>query len=138
MVRATGYVQSLGDLAHIPLGVNDQGTPLLLSDVADIRVGPQMRRGVADLDGEGEVVGGIIVMRSGERTRPKRSRPSKHRLAELQRGLPDGVEIVTTYDRSGLIDRAVRTLKERLVEEFVIVALVARCSCSICAPLPSC
>ncbi|MGI9343924.1 MAG: efflux RND transporter permease subunit, partial [Gammaproteobacteria bacterium] len=123
MVRATGYVQSLDDLAQIPLGVNDQGTPLLLSDVADIRVGPQMRRGVADLNGEGEVVGGIIVMRSGENA-SETIKAVKQRLDELQRGLPDGVEIVTTYDRSGLIDRAVRTLKERLVEEFVIVALV--------------
>ena len=123
MVRATGYVQSLDDLAQIPLGVNDQGTPLLLSDVADVRVGPQMRRGVADLNGEGEVVGGIIVMRSGENA-SNTIKAVKQRLAELQRGLPDGVEIVTTYDRSGLIDRAVRTLEERLVEEFVIVALV--------------
>ena len=123
MVRATGYVQSLDDLAQIPLGVNDQGTPLLLSDVADIRVGPQMRRGVADLNGEGEVVGGIIVMRSGENA-SETIKAVKQRLAELQRGLPDGVEIVTTYDRSGLIDRAVSTLKERLIEEFVIVALV--------------
>ena len=123
MVRATGYVQSLDDLAQIPLGVNDQGTPLLLSDVADIRVGPQMRRGVADLDGEGEVVGGIIVMRSGENA-SETIKAVKQRLVELQRGLPDGVEIVTTYDRSGLIDRAVNTLRERLIEEFVIVALV--------------
>ncbi len=123
MVRATGYIKNLGDLAQIPLGVNDQGTPLLLSDVADIRVGPQMRRGVADLNGEGEVVGGIIVMRSGENA-SETIKAVKERLAELQRGLPDGVEIVTTYDRSGLIDRAVSTLKERLVEEFVIVALV--------------
>ena len=123
MVRATGYIKNLDDLAQIPLGVNDQGTPLLLSDVADIRIGPQMRRGVADLNGEGEVVGGIIVMRSGENASDT-IKAVKERLAELQRGLPDGVEIVTTYDRSGLIDRAVRTLEERLVEEFVIVALV--------------
>ncbi len=123
MVRATGYLKNLDDLAQIPLGVNDQGTPLLLSDVADIRIGPQMRRGVADLNGEGEVVGGIIVMRSGENASDT-IKAVKERLAELQRGLPDGVQIVTTYDRSGLIDRAVRTLEKRLVEEFVIVALV--------------
>jgi Cu(I)/Ag(I) efflux system membrane protein CusA/SilA len=123
MVRATGYLQSIEDLSDIPLGVNEQGTPLLLSDVAEIRLGPQMRRGIADLDGEGEVVGGVIVMRWGENASAT-IKEVKERLTELQRSLPDGVEIVTTYDRSDLIQRAVDTLQGKLVEEFVVVALV--------------
>ena len=123
MVRATGYLQNLDDLRDIPLGMNARGTPLLLSDIAEIRLGPQMRRGIAELNGEGEVVGAVIVMRSGENA-SQTIRAVKARLAELQRSLPDGVEIVTTYDRSGLIDRAVATLKGKLVEEFVVVALV--------------
>ena len=123
MVRASGYLENLDDLRDIPLGVNEQGTPLVLADVADIRLGPQMRRGIAELDGEGEVVGGVIVMRWGENALQTIS-AVKVRLAELQRSLPDGVEIVTTYDRSDLIERAVATLKGKLVEEFIVVALV--------------
>ena len=123
MVRATGYLQGIEDLADIPLGVNDSGTPVVLSDVAEIRLGPQMRRGVADLDGEGEVVGGVIVMRWGENAL-KTIDAVKQRLVELQRSLPDGVEVVTTYDRSALIERAVDTLQGKLIEEFVVVALV--------------
>ena len=123
MVRATGYIQSLEDLEQIPLGVNAQGTPLLLSDVAEIRLGPQMRRGIADLDGEGEVVGGVVVMRWGENALATID-GVKARLTELERSLPDGVEIVTTYDRSDLIHRAVETLQGKLIEEFIVVALV--------------
>ncbi len=123
MVRASGYLENLEDLGDIPLGVNEQGTPLVLSDVAEIRLGPQMRRGIADLDGEGEVVGAVVVMRSGENAL-KTIEAVKARLVELQRSLPDGVEIVTTYDRSDLINRAVATLQEKLVEEFLVVALV--------------
>jgi Cu(I)/Ag(I) efflux system membrane protein CusA/SilA len=123
MVRATGYLQGIDDLAAIPLGVNPQGTPLLLSDVAEIRVGPQMRRGIADLDGEGEVVGAVVVMRWGENASATID-AVKVRLAELKKSLPDGVEIVTTYDRSELIDRSVDTLKSTLIKEFVVVALV--------------
>ena len=123
MVRATGYLQNEEDLANIPLGVNEQGTPLVLSDVAEIRIGPQMRRGIAELDGEGEVVGGVIVMRWGENA-SRTIDLVKARLAELERSLPDGVEIVVTYDRSDLIDRAVDTLQGKLVEEFLVVALV--------------
>ena len=123
MVRASGYLQSLEDLAAIPLGVNADGTPILLTDVADLRLGPQMRRGIAELDGEGEVVGGVIIMRWGENALAT-IEGVKDRLAELQRSLPDGVEIVTTYDRSHLIDRAVETLKGKLLEEFLVVALV--------------
>ena len=123
MVRATGYLQGIDDLAAIPLGVNPQGTPLLLSDVAEIRVGPQMRRGIADLDGEGEVVGAVVVMRWGENASATID-AVKTRLAELEKSLPEGVEIVTTYDRSELIDRSVQTLKSTLIKEFVVVALV--------------
>ena len=123
MVRASGYLEGVEDLAAIPLGVNDQGTPLVLADVAEIRVGPQMRRGIADLDGEGEVVGGIVVMRWGENA-SKTINAVKERLAELERSLPEGVEVVTTYDRSSLIERAVDTLQGKLVEEFIIVALI--------------
>ena len=123
MVRATGYIQGVDDLKDIPLGVNQQGTPLLLSDVAEIRLGPQMRRGIADLDGEGEVVGGVVVMRWGENALST-IEGVKERLTDLQRSLPDGVEIVTTYDRSDLIERAVETLQRKLIEEFLVVALV--------------
>ena len=123
MVRATGYIKNLDDLERIPLGRNQQGTPILLKDIAEIRLGPQMRRGVADLDGEGEVVGGIIVMRFGENAL-KVIRGVKNKLEQLQNGLPKGVKIVETYDRSSLINRAVETLGGKLVEEFVVVALV--------------
>ena len=123
MVRATGYLQGVDDLAAIPLGVNEQGTPLVLSDVADIQIGPQMRRGIADLNGEGEVVGGIVVMRWGENA-SRTIDAVKARLAELQKSLPDGVEIVSTYDRSDLIRRSIATLTDTLVKEFIIVALV--------------
>ncbi|MEJ2127859.1 MAG: efflux RND transporter permease subunit [Woeseiaceae bacterium] len=123
MVRASGYLQSIEDLAAIPLGVNDIGTPLVLSDVAEIRIGPQMRRGIADLDGEGEVVGGVVVMRWGENA-SRTIAAVKDRLANLEGSLPAGVEIVTTYDRSSLIERAIDTLQEKLIEEFIVVALI--------------
>ncbi|MCH8099962.1 MAG: efflux RND transporter permease subunit [Proteobacteria bacterium] len=123
MVRASGYLQGLDDLRDIPLGVNAQGVSLVLSDVAEIRLGPQMRRGIADLDGEGEVVGAVIIMRSGENALTT-IEAVKKRLAELAKSLPDGVEIVTTYDRSDLIIRAVKTLKGKLIEEFLVVAFV--------------
>ena len=123
MVRASGYLQNLDDLSNIPLGVNAQGTPLLLADVAEIRLGPQMRRGIAELNGEGEVVGAVVVMRWGENALTTID-AVKERLVELQRSLPDGVDIVTTYDRSDLIERAVETLEGKLLEEFIVVALV--------------
>ncbi|MDJ0909489.1 MAG: CusA/CzcA family heavy metal efflux RND transporter [Woeseiaceae bacterium] len=123
MVRATGYLEGIEDLEAIPLGVNDDGTPLTLSDVAEIRVGPQMRRGIADLNGEGEVVGGIVVMRSGENA-SRTIDAVKERLSQLEQGLPEGVEVVVTYDRSELIERAVDTLSQRLIEEFIVVTLV--------------
>ena len=123
MVRATGYIDELDDLRHIPLGVNAQGVPILLKDVAQIRYGPQLRRGVAELDGEGEVVGGVIVMRFGENALTTIN-GVKSKIEELSLGLPEGVEIVETYDRSSLIKRAVDTLNGKLVEEFIVVALV--------------
>ena len=123
MVRATGYVDSLDDLRNIPLGVNERGTPILLNDVAEIRIGPQLRRGIAELDGEGEVVGGVIVMRFGENAL-RTIDGVKAKLAQLAGGLPSGVEIIETYDRSALIERAVDTLKGKFLEEFIVVALV--------------
>ncbi len=123
MIRATGYITGIKDLQQIPLGVNKRGTPILLKDVADIRLGPQMRRGIADLDGEGEVVGGIVVMRFGENALKTIERV-KLKLEELKQGLPEGVEIVETYDRSKLINRAVDNLNMKLIEEFIVVAIV--------------
>ena len=123
MVRATGYIQSLDDLRQIPVGVLANGTPVLLEQVADIRRGPAQRRGIVELDGEGEVVSGIVVMRQGENARNV-IKAVKGRLDELRPGLPEGVEIVETYDRSALIDRSIRTLWEKLALEFAIVVLV--------------
>ncbi len=123
MVRATGYLKSIDDLENIPIMVNKQGTPVLLKDIADIRLGPQMRRGIAELDGEGEVVGGIVVMRFGENAL-KTIEGVKKKIEELKQGLPEGVEIIPTYDRSSLINRAVDSLSYKLIEEFVVVALV--------------
>jgi len=123
MVRATGYIKSIEDLENIPLGVNQNGTPLLLKDVAEIGTGPQMRRGIAELNGEGETVGGIVVMRYGENAQQVIKRV-KAKLEELKLGLPAGVEIVPVYDRSALIERAVDNLAYKLLEEFGVVALV--------------
>ncbi|GAB1620344.1 CusA/CzcA family heavy metal efflux RND transporter [Agarivorans albus] len=123
MVRSSGYISSIEDLQQLPLKLNPQGTPLLLGDVADIQIGPQMRRGLSELDGEGEVVGGVVVMRYGENAQQVIA-AVKDKLDSLSTSLPDGVEIVTTYDRSGLIERAVENLKDKLIEEFVVVVLV--------------
>ncbi len=123
MVRATGYLGGLDDLAKIPLDVDVHGTPIVLEDVADLRIGPQMRRGIADLDGEGEVVGGVVVMRWGENALTTIDGVLQ-RLSELRGSLPDGVEIVTTYDRSDLIHRAVNNLQGKLVQEFLLVGLI--------------
>lgn len=123
MVRASGYIDSTSDLKNIPLGTNVKGTPLLLGEVAEITTGPQMRRGIADLNGEGEVVGGIVVMRYGENAQATIDGVKK-KLEELKKGLPEGVEIVTVYDRSGLIQDAVTNLWYKLLEEFGVVALV--------------
>jgi Cu(I)/Ag(I) efflux system membrane protein CusA/SilA len=123
MVRASGYIQGIEDLENIPLGLSEAGTPILLSDVADIRLGPELRRGLGELNGEGEAVGAVIIMRYGENAQATIERV-EHRLDELRGSLPDGVEIVTTYNRAGLIDRAVESLSEKLIEEFIVVALV--------------
>jgi Cu(I)/Ag(I) efflux system membrane protein CusA/SilA len=123
MVSASGYIQSIQDLALIPLGMDNKGTPLLLRDVADIRLGPQMRRGIAELNGEGEVAGAVVVMRFGENALQTIA-GVKQKLATLKNSLPDGVEIVTVYDRSDLITRAVDNLWSKLGEELLIVALV--------------
>jgi Cu(I)/Ag(I) efflux system membrane protein CusA/SilA len=123
LVRTKGYVSRLDDLRAVPVGVNSSGTPLLLEDVAEIRLGPQLRQGIAELNGEGEVVGGIVVMRSGENAQTTID-AVKARLEELKKTLPDGVEIVETYDRSQLIQRTVSNLTEKLIEEFIVVALV--------------
>ena len=123
MVTATGYLTSVDDLKKIPLGMNTNGTPLQLQDVADIVTGPQMRRGIAELNGEGEVVGAYVVMRFGENAQ-KTIDLVKEKLETLKKGLPDGVEIVTTYDRSTLINHAVENLYEKLLEEFIVVVLI--------------
>ena len=123
MVRASGYLDGIDAIRAIPLGATQQGTPILLQDLAEVSVGPQMRRGIAELNGEGETVGGVVVMRFGENAQ-KTINGVKAKLEELQRSLPEGVEIVTVYDRSGLIERAVENLFEKLLEEFVVVIVV--------------
>ncbi|MGZ5036758.1 MAG: efflux RND transporter permease subunit [Usitatibacter sp.] len=123
MVRSSGYLASLDDFRAIPVLTGETGVPVMLSDVARIQAGPEMRRGIAELDGEGEVAGGVIVMRSG-RNALETIEAVKAKLEELKPGLPAGVEIVPTYDRSKLIERAVANLRGKLVEEFVVVALV--------------
>ncbi|ORU92160.1 MAG: cation transporter [Cycloclasticus sp. symbiont of Poecilosclerida sp. N] len=123
MIRSTGYINDLDDIKNIPIKVNKKGVPLLLSDIAEVRVGPQMRRGVAELNGEGEVVGGVIIMRSGENALATIA-GVKAKLQMLTASLPSGVEVVTTYDRSSLILRAIDTLNTKLFEEFVVVAFI--------------
>ena len=122
MVRASGYLKSLEDFRAVPL-VARGGVPVRLGDVATLQVGPEMRRGIAELDGEGEVAGGIVILRSGKNAQQTIA-AVKAKLAELQGSLPQGVEIVTTYDRSALIERAIRNLATKLGEEFLVVALV--------------
>lgn len=123
MVRAHGYLETLDDFKSIPLQVSESGTPILLSDVAHIQLGPELRRGVTELNGEGEVTGGVIVMRAGQNALEVID-GVKAKLATLKKSLPEGVEIVTTYDRSQLIKRAVDNLTHKLIEEFIVVALV--------------
>ena len=123
MVRASGYLKTLDDFRSIPLAIGKSGVPVMLKDVARVQMGPEMRRGIAELDGEGEVAGGIIIMRSGKNALTTIG-AVKAKLASLQASLPQGVEIVETYDRSGLIERSVAHLRDKLAEEFAIVALV--------------
>ena len=123
MVRATGYIDELSDLARIPLAVNDRGAALTLADVAEIRLGPEMRRGVGEFGGEGDAVGAVVIMRWGGNALAT-IRAVEEKLDTLKASLPAGVEIVTTYDRSGVIERAIRNLAEKLTQEFVVVVLV--------------
>ncbi|MEI8674027.1 efflux RND transporter permease subunit [Pseudoalteromonas sp. Hal040] len=123
MVSSTGYIKSVADLEAIPLGTNANGTPLQLRDVADIKLGPQMRRGIAELNGEGEVTGGVVVMRFGENAEAI-IKLVKEKLESLKKGLPEGVEIIPVYDRSNLITQALDNLSSKLIEELIVVALV--------------
>jgi Cu(I)/Ag(I) efflux system membrane protein CusA/SilA len=123
MVRASGYIKSIKDLLQVPLATDRNGTPVQLKDVADVRIGPQLRRGVTDLDGQGEAVGGIVVMRYGENAQ-KVIDGVKARLASLKGSLPPGVQIVPVYDRSQLIRSAITNLRGKLIEEFLVVTLV--------------
>jgi Cu(I)/Ag(I) efflux system membrane protein CusA/SilA len=123
MVRGLGYIKTIRDLEHVPLGVGPGGTPILLRDVARVTIGPEIRRGIAEWNGEGETVGGIIVVRSGADTLSTIDRV-RGRLAELKEGLPEDVEISVGYDRTALIERSIETLTHTLIEESIIVALV--------------
>jgi Cu(I)/Ag(I) efflux system membrane protein CusA/SilA len=122
-VRATGYLKSLEDFHNVPVGLGPGGTPILLGDVARIQIGPELRRGISELDGKGEAVGGVIVMRAGKNALETID-AVKAKIASLQGSLPKGVEIITTYDRSELIHQSVATLRDRLIEEFIVVTLV--------------
>ncbi len=123
MVRGRGYITSVEDINYIPLGTDGNGTPLYVKDIAEVHLGPDMRRGLAELDGKGETVGGIVVMRYGENALDVIDR-IKRKIVEIEPSLPEGVKIVTTYDRSDLIHRAIETLTEKLIEESIIVSLV--------------
>ncbi|MCU1748436.1 efflux RND transporter permease subunit [Pseudomonas sp. 6D_7.1_Bac1] len=123
MVRASGYLKTLDDFRAVPLKLTAAGAPVTLADVATVQLGPEMRRGISELDGEGEAVGGVVILRSGKNARETIA-AVKERLDELKSSLPPGVEIVPTYDRSKLIDRAVHNLSFKLLEEFIVVALV--------------
>lgn len=123
MVRGLGYIKSTADLKTIPVGVDANGTPVRLQDVAHIQIGPELRRGLVELDGEGEVAAGVVIMRFGENALATIA-GVRAKLEELKKGLPEGVEIVTVYDRGNLIERAVDTLNEALVQELAVVCLV--------------
>ncbi|MCH7851629.1 MAG: efflux RND transporter permease subunit [Candidatus Marinimicrobia bacterium] len=123
MIRGLGYIKSIDDLKKVPLGIDDSGTPILLRNVAHIHLGPELRRGIAERDGIGEVVGGIIIMRHGENALEV-IRNVRQKLEDLKAGLPEGVTIRPVYDRSLLIERAIDNLKEKLLEESIVVALV--------------
>jgi Cu(I)/Ag(I) efflux system membrane protein CusA/SilA len=122
-VRATGYLKTLDEFRSVPVGLGSGGTPVLLGDVARIQIGPEIRRGISELDGKGEAVGGVIVMRSGKNALDT-IKAVKAKIASLQNGLPKGVEIIPTYDRSELILSSVKTLRDRLIEEFIVVTLI--------------
>ncbi|GAW87218.1 Cu(I)/Ag(I) efflux system membrane protein CusA/SilA [Bathymodiolus platifrons methanotrophic gill symbiont] len=123
MVRGLGYIHSVEDLNVIPVGVDTNGTPIRLQDVAHVHIGPELRRGLAELDGQGEVAGGIIIMRFGENAQATIT-AVKEKLQELKKGLPTGVEIIPVYDRGNLIERAVKTLNTALIQELIIVSIL--------------
>lgn len=123
MVRASGYLKTIDDFNNIVLKTGENGVPVYLKDVARVQIGPEMRRGIAELNGEGEVAGGVVILRSGKNARAVIS-AVKDKLATLKNSLPEGVEVVTTYDRSQLIDRAIDNLSNKLLEEFIVVAIV--------------
>ena len=124
IIRGKGYLRSIDDIELIPVGTDGRGTPILIRDIAHVQIGPDQRRGVAELDGKGQVVGGIVIMRAGENALAVIER-IKAKLAEITPALPKGVHIVPTYDRSDLIHRAIAVLREKLLEESIIVSLVA-------------
>src|SRR5438094_3928405 len=124
MVRGRGYLRSVDDIERIPVGTDQRGTPILSRNIAHVQVGPDQRRGIAELDGKGQTVGGIVIMRAGENALTVIERV-KARLEEIRSALPKSVRIVPTYDRSDLILRAIAVLREKLVEESLIVSLVA-------------
>src|SRR5437016_8919404 len=123
VVRGLGYIQSVADIQDLAVAVGDNGTPIRVRDVARVELGPEMRRGVAELNGEGEVTGGTVIVRYGQNVRDV-IKHVKAKLSELKSSLPPGVEVVTTYDRSDLIDRSIDTLRHTLIEELVIVSIV--------------
>jgi len=123
MVRGIGYIKSIEDLESIPVSVDDQGVPIRLKDIANVQLGPELRRGLAELNGEGEVAGGVVIMRSGENALST-IEGVRAKLETLKSGLPDGVEIIPVYDRGDLIERAVNNLQDKLFEEFIVVSLI--------------
>jgi len=123
MVRGMGYIKSIADIENVPVGVDANGTPILIKNIANVHLGPELRRGLVDLNGEGETVGGVVIMRFGENAL-KTIDGVKNRIEQLKQGLPEGVTIHTAYDRSGLIERAIDNLKDKLFEESIIVAIV--------------
>lgn len=123
IIRSNGFIRSIADIQNIPVGIGSNGVAILIKDIARVQLGPQARRGIAELNGNGEVVGGVIVMRSGQNAMQTIDNV-KSKLEQVKAGLPQGVEIVPTYDRSGLIGRAIDTLKDKLVEEFILVSLI--------------
>lgn len=123
MVRGLGYIKSVEDIEQIAVSFDEKGTPILLKDIANIQIGPELRRGILEWNGEGETVGGVVIMRFGENALEVIKRV-KEKLKDLEKGLPEGVEIISGYDRSALIERAVATLKTKLTEEMIVVALI--------------
>jgi len=123
MVRGLGYIKSLEDLRAIPVGVDENGVPIRVGDIANVQIGPELRRGLAELNGEGEVAGGIVVMRYGENALAT-IEGVREKLKDLSAGLPEGVEIVPVYDRGDLIERAIDNLREKLIEESIVVSLI--------------